>query len=362
MNESDLWQLLRLYSIPGIGSARLRNLLNVFGTPQNVLSAPLQRLTSVHGIERSTALKIKKGVSETNLRKHFKFIKDNNIQVVSLGDSAYPAILKKIYDPPSVLFISGNFDKKDEQSLAVVGSREPSFYGRYATEIMTRELVKNNFSIISGLARGVDTIAHQTALKAGGRTIAVLGSGMDMLYPPENARLAKAISKSGAVISEYPLGTIPDPGNFPRRNRIVSGLSLGVLVCEAGKKSGALLTAYEALEQNREVFAIPGPINSKQSLGTNRLIKEGAKLVQDPEDILHELESKIHIRKYEQKNLPEMDEKEKDIYRFLTEVPIHIDQLANKTQRSTAEVLSVMLTLELMGIVKQLSGKMFMRM
>jgi DNA processing protein len=361
VNEKDIIDLLRLYSIPGIGSARFRNLLNVFGTPQNVLSAPLQRLTDVNGIERSTALKIKNGVSDANINKQLRFLKDKHIKIIAIWDPAYPPILKKIYDPPSVLFVSGEFNKKDEQAIAVVGTREPTFYGRYATEMITRELIRNNFTIVSGLARGADTIAHQTALKNGGRTIAVLGSGMDILYPPENTRLAIAIAGSGAVISEYPLGTIPDPGNFPRRNRIVSGLSLGVLVTEAGNKSGAIITAFEALEQNREVFAVPGPINSRQSLGTNRLIKAGAKLVQEPDDILQELDAKINIKKTAHENLPELDDKEKEIYNFLTENPIHIDQLARKCQRSTSEVISVLLTLELIGIVKQLSGKMFMR-
>jgi len=173
----------------------------------------------------------------------------------------------------------GKILENDSQALAVVGTREPSGYGRVVTENLTRELVGNGFTVISGMARGVDTISHRMALNCNGRTIAVLGSGLDIIYPPENASLFKKISENGAVITEFPFGAIPDPGNFPRRNRIVSGLSLGVLVIEAGVKSGAIITAFEALEQNREVFAVPGPINSRKSIGTNRLIKEGAKLI-----------------------------------------------------------------------------------
>ncbi len=361
MNETELLHLLRLYSIPGIGSARLRNLLNIFGTPQHVFSAPLQRLIDVPGIERSTALKIKAGVSESYVQKQMRYLSENHIHTIAARDPDYPALLQKIFDPPSVLFVSGSFIPGDEQALAVVGTREPTSYGRFTTEWLTRELVRNNFTIISGLARGVDTIAHQTALKYGGRTIAVLASGMDIIYPPENKKLAAQITKSGAIVSEYSLGTIPDPGNFPRRNRIVSGLSLGVLISEAGNKSGAIRTAYEALEQNREVFALPGPVNSRQSMGTNRLIKEGAKLIQDPEDILMELDARIKSKAKSRERLPVLDEKEKKIYDLLNEEPVHIDQLAKTCQRSTAEILSVLLTLELLGIIKQLSGKMFIR-
>jgi len=361
VNDKDIVDLLRLYSIPGIGSSRFRKLLNVLGTPKNVLSAGIQRLISVPGIEKSTALRIKNGVDESTISQHFKYLKKHHINVIPVWDPGYPEILKKIYDPPSVLFIAGTINKQDDQSLAVVGTRDPSVYGRNVTEMITKELIRNGFTIISGLARGVDTMAHQTAIKNGGRTIAVLGSGMDILYPPENKRLANQISKAGAVISEYPLGTIPDPGNFPRRNRIVSGLSLGVLVTEAGQKSGALLTAYEALEQNREVFAIPGQITSQNSLGTNRLIKEGAKLVQNADDILHELDSKIKVKKKDMEPPPDLNEKEKEIYGFLSTDPLHIDQLAIECNRSTSEVLAVLLTLELMGVVRQMSGKMFIK-
>ena len=360
MNEKDIIDLLRLYSIPGIGSSRFRKLLNVFGKPEYVLNAGIQKLITVPGIEKSTALKIKQGVDDSVISQNLDFIRMHDIKILPVWDPNYPDILKKIYDPPSVLFVRGKLQTKDNLTLAVVGTRNPGTYGRMVTERITTDLAKNGFTIISGLARGIDTIAHQTALNCGGKTIAVLGSGMDILYPPENSRLADAITESGAVISEYPLGTIPDPGNFPRRNRIVSGLSLGVLVTEAGIKSGALLTAYEALEQNREVFAIPGPIHSMNSAGTNRLIKEGAKLVQGTEDILQELDSKIEFKKPNRipKNLKKI---EQEIYNILDVVPLHIDQLAIKCNRSTSEVLGILLTLELMGIVRQMSGKMFIR-
>jgi DNA processing protein len=362
MISADLTALLRLYSIPGIGSGRMRNLITHFGSPQAALAAPLQKLMRIHSIERATAIKIKNEVDEAFVENQLTAIHKHKIKLVSYWDKEYPRRLKKIYDPPALLFMKGDYQPSDERAIGIVGTRMPTSYGRVITEQFCKQLVSYQLTIISGLARGVDTIAHQTVLNHGGRTIAVLGSGIDNIYPPENRKLAEKIADQGAVLSEYPMGTKPDAGNFPRRNRIISGLSLGILITEAGVKSGALITAFQALEQNREVFAIPGPINSARSIGTNKLIKEGAILVQDVSDIINELEGQIEkIERIDKREEMRLSGLEKEVFDLLSDEPRHVDYLAQKAQRSTPEILTVLLTLELMGVVKQLSGKCFIK-
>jgi len=362
MTPFDIVSLLKLYSIPGIGSGRMRNLIGAIGSPQKVLDAPLQRLISVPGIDRVMALKIKREVDETFVENQIKLLHKHKVRIVSFWDENYPRLLKKIYDPPAFLFYKGTILPEDDTTLAIVGTRIPTPYGKMVTELISKELVENGFTVVSGLARGVDTIAHQSAVKNNGRTLAILGSGLDKIYPPENKKLAGEIEQKGSLISEYPMGTKPDAGNFPRRNRIISGLSMGVLITEAGMKSGALITAFQALEQNREVFAIPGPINSGKSTGTNQLIKEGAKLVQNILDILRELEGQIGYKaKKTEQNITSLNDVEKDIYTVLGAEPLHVDQIVLQTRKSIPEILVALLTLELMGLTRQLSGKMFIR-
>jgi DNA processing protein len=340
----------------------MRNLLTAFDSPDEVLEAPIQRLMQIQGIDRIIAANIKNGFNQDFINKQLEQIKKDKIDILSYWDENYPESLKKVYDPPAFLFIKGSILPDDKLSIGIVGSRVTSQYGKTITEQFSRELVELKFTIISGMARGIDTIAHKAALKTGGRTIAVLGSGIDNIYPPENYKLVEQIAENGAVISEYPLGTYPDAGNFPRRNRIISGLSLGVLITEAGAKSGALITAFQALEQNREVFAVPGPINSGKSAGSNQLIKEGAKLVQGVQDIIRELENQIEFRiKAPVKKQPKLIGLEKIVYDLLQNEPQHVDTLAMKARKSVPEVLTVLLTLELIGIVRQLSGKMFVQ-
>ena len=363
MSNFSIEELLKLYSVQGIGPGRMRNLISKFGSPDEVLKAPMQQLVRVQGIEKPTAQRIKNEVNEKFVEIQLNYIQKNQVKLVSFWDKNYPAQLKKIYDPPAFLFIKGEFRSEDEIAIGIVGTRIPSHYGKIITEQFSTELTSHNFTIISGLARGIDTIAHKAALKNKGRTIAVLGCGLNKIYPPENNKIAMEIMEHGAVVSEFPIGTIPDARNFPRRNRIISGLSLGVLITEAGAKSGALITAFQALEQNREVFAVPGPINSGRSAGTNQLIKEGAKLVQGTQDILLELEGQIGSQpKTNKKQSPQLKGLEKTIFDLLSEEPTHVDQLAQKCQRTTPEVLSVLLTLELLGLIKQLSGKMFVQL
>jgi len=313
-------------------------------------------------LDRDMARKIKQDVNTKFVENQLKLSKTYGVNIISFWDAEYPIRLKEIYDPPALLFVKGSISKVNDKCVAIVGTRSPSSYGKLVTEQICSGLVNSGYTIISGLARGVDTIAHQTAVKLNGRTIAVIGSGFDYMYPPENKRLAEMIAESGAIISEFPFQTIPDPANFPRRNRIISGLSLGILISEAGSKSGALITAYHALEQNREVFAIPGQITSVRSSGTNRMIQEGAKLVTDISDILQELEGQLGQHYTEQKQSPQnLSPAELKVYQLLDEQPIHIDQVLQKCDLSSAQVLSALLTLELSGAVRQLSGKMFIR-
>jgi DNA processing protein len=363
VTDQEIFDLFKLYSVPGIGPGRFRLLVAKFGTVEKVLNAPIQELIRIPGIDKTTARRIKQEYDEKFAEFQLQMLKRTAGRMVTYMHPEYPPLLQKIYDPPVFLFMNGHFTPADQLALAVVGTRDPTFYGQQITRTLCRDLCAHGITIVSGLARGIDTIAHQTALQAGGRTVAVLGSGLDTLYPPENKNLARKISQNGAVISEFPFGTQPDAGNFPRRNRIISGLSRGVLVIEAGLKSGALITAFEALEQNRDVFAVPGSVTSPNSAGTNRLIREGAALVRSIEDIIEEIDPSLGANLVPVKvHLPELKDHEKEIFRYIQNAPRHIDQIARSANKSPAETLAILLTLELMGYVKQLAGKMFVRM
>ena len=291
----------------------------------------------------------------------------NKIRALRLTDEGYPTNLKYIYDPPPTLYIKGNIIPQDNIAIAIVGSRQASYYGLKNAQELAFELALKNITIISGLARGVDSAAHRGALKAKGRTIAVLGSGLNMIYPVENKGLAEEISQNGAVISEFSQDTPPHRQNFPRRNRIISGLSLGVLVVEAAKRSGALITVGFALEQGREVFALPGKIDSFTSQGTHDLIKQGAKLVESTEDIIEELEplrsSQTNQTRSESKTKiePNLPQEQKQVYSCLSCEPLHIDELAQKANLSYGRLLTCLLKLEYKKLVKELPGKAFVR-
>ena len=356
--------LLGLYSIPSIGSAKMRKLISVFGTAEEIMSASERRLMKVDGVDRKTIEHLKRGADEKFVERQLKLIAEHKVRLLTYWDEHYPDRLKGIYDPPAFLFVKGDITCFDLPSFAIVGTRHPTGYGRMVTERFARELVQNGFIIISGLARGIDTLAHKTALQNGGKTIAVLGNGVDRIYPAENRKIYQQIMENGLLISEYPMNTNPDAGNFPKRNRIISGISSGVLITEAGEKSGALLTAYYAADQNREVFAIPGSIVSGKSEGTNNLIKSGAKLVASVEDILEELQGQLNLSfagKKQQRQAPDLRGNEKIVYELLSSEPRHVDQIALKADLAPSETLSALLTLELMGIIKQLAGKMFVR-
>jgi DNA processing protein len=279
------------------------------------------------------------------------------IRAIICEDTSYPSRLKEIYDYPPVLYVRGNIPSQDEPCLAVVGTRRPTIYGRQVTEEIVADLARSKITIASGLARGIDSIAHRATLDAGGKTMAVFASGLDIVYPAENAKLAQAIMERGALISEHPLGVRSKAENFPLRNRIMSGLSLGVLVVEAGERSGALITAHQAVEQNRDVFAIPGSILSPASKGTNRLIQEGAKLVYNYTDILEELNlSIVAPQQLEIEEFPQLAEAESAILKQLTPEPSHIDEICRRSGLTMPQVSSTLAMLELKGLARQVGN------
>ncbi len=363
MSRFSLQALLELSSVPLVGPTRLRKLISVLGSPEAVLEASYRQLIGIEGIDQKTARKIKQGPNKEFVKIQLQKIKENGVNVLSYWDEDYPDSLKRIYDPPAFLFYKGQTKVLKTPAIAVVGTRIPSNYGKLVTEKFVRILAQNHFTIISGFARGVDSIAHKAALKNNAFTIAVLGNGLDVLYPPENKNLFNQIENNGIILSEYPMGTPPDSGNFPKRNRIISGISVGVLVTEAGIKSGALLTAIYANDQNREVFAIPSSVLTPKSAGCHKLIKQGAILAEQPEEIIQVIAPQIQLHKdTDQRKTQQLNGAMKKIYQVLSGEPLHVDQIAIQTGLSPAETLSNLLTLELMGLIRQMAGKMFIRL
>jgi len=360
-------QLRFLLSIDGIGPVKIRNLLSAFHSLDNIFEADLSSFSDVEGVGVFLSKKLSEAkrnytTSLAKFEKEFSALQSSGIKAISFFDEAYPNLLKKIYDPPMILYVKGNFIEKDNFPIAIVGTREPTTYGKLQAEKFSSALASQGITIASGLARGIDSIAHRAALKVNGRTIAVLGCGINVIYPPENKKLYEEILHSGLLISEFPLGTKPDAQNFPSRNRIISGLSLGCIVVESGIHGGALQTAAFALDQGREVFAVPGNLGIKQAEGTNALIKKGeAKLAQNPEDILIELELKL--KPVIGKNIPkphvDLTLFEQKILTVLENKEMQIDNIATQTGLSTSDCLVNLLTLEFKGLVKQLPGKMF---
>ncbi len=352
---------LRLHSIKGLGIRRVLALKALFPNIRDLFKASIQDLCRVPGIDHKLARTILNGGDQNFIKQQDRWLSNSAFELLTIFDERYPPRLKQIYDPPLLLFKEGRFIQKDVDAIAIVGTRTCTEYGKKITEMLVRGLVDKGLTIISGFARGIDTTAHQAALKYGGRTVAVLGNGIDRVYPPENGALRQNIIKQGVYLSEFPLGTKPDAAHFPQRNRIISGLSLGTIVIEAGERSGALLTAYYALDQNREVFAIPGRITDKKNIGTNKLIQKGAKLVTNVNDILTEIEA---VRKFPRTGQQlkidfQFEGDEKLIFDALNRDPMHIDHLCSKVDKNSHEVLSLLLSLELKGAVQQYAGKMF---
>jgi DNA processing protein len=356
-------ELLSLWNTPGIGPQRLRSLMDRFSSAKAIYAASTRQLCEVEGVDNATAAKIKSHIDLAAAEKQLKQAQAAGITVLTLWDEAYPGMLRPLYDPPVILFVQGELEALMCKSVAVVGTRAPSEYGQIIAQKLTRELVQHGLVVVSGLARGIDTISHHEAIAQGGKTVAVLGSGLDQIYPGENRRLARMISEHGALVSEYVLGTMPDAPHFPRRNRIIAGLSAATLVIEAGENSGALITADNALEYNREVMAVPGNVTNPKSWGCNRLIQQGAKLVQQVEDVLVEIGMADHKALDQQLDLPGLGmlPDEEKLLALLTQEPQHIDLIAHSFAKPVSVVLSLLLQLELKNLVTQLAGKKFVR-
>jgi DNA processing protein len=349
-----------LKAIPGIGNVTFRRLLERFETPEAALSAPSAALSRVRGVTPAILEAITQGSWQGFAEAECSRLAASGARLVTFTSADYPKSLFEIPDPPPFLYVQGEL-RCHETAVAIVGSRRATAYGLQATARLAGSLAGRGVTVISGMARGVDTAAHKGALAAGGRTIGVLGCGIDKIYPPENRKLFKEMAEKGCLVSEFPLGTLPLAENFPRRNRIISGLSRGVLVVEAAENSGSLITAQYALEHGRDVFAVPGNISFATSRGSNRLIKQGAKLVDCVEDILEELPGFGNVSGTADQQAPaprnfSLTPKEAAIYEVLARSPLHIDDIIAQTELTAGEVSSMLLHLELKGAVTPLPG------
>ena len=352
MRNKDIKYWVGFSIIPGIGRVKLTQLENYFGSLEEAWRAAPADLKH-SGLDSSSINAITSWRPKISLEAEMEKLDRYGVKVVTWHDPDYPSRLKEIYDYPPLLYVRGSLLPEDEWCLAVVGTRRATVYGRQVTEEIVADLARSKITIVSGLAKGIDSIAHHSALDAGGRSIAVFACGLDIVYPSENANLARSIIQQGALISEYPLATRPKADNFPRRNRIMSGLSLGVLIIEAGETSGAMITARLALEQNREVFAIPGSVLSPASKGTNHLIQEGAKLVRDYTDILEELNLMTVARQIEMKEVIPSSDTESLLLKQLCAEPTHIDEVCRSSGLPISTVSSTLAMMELKGLVKQ---------
>lgn len=363
-----LFAWFALKSIPGIGNILYKRLINRFCSPENVFAASIEDLRKVRGLSGKIAFTIKTYKFKDCLKKEIDDTIKRGFHLVTFSDADYPSLLRHIPDPPPYLYVSGKLFA-ESHNIAVVGSRNPTNYGISEAKRLSEKLAVRGFTIISGMARGIDSAAHKGALVAHGRTIAVLGSGLARIYPPENRELFETISENGAVISEFSLQSPPEAHHFPVRNRIISGMALGTVVVEAAKKSGSLITARLAAEQNREVFAVPGSIQSYKSAGTNSLIKQGAKLVQHIQDIIEELSPQIQESletdcrndyfDTQTKRLSHLSPDELHVISHLEPYPFHIDELVRKTAMAPGRLLSILLKFELEGLAEQSPGKRF---
>ena len=369
---------LGLNMVPGVGAVTYRKLLNVFHDPEEVFSAHFSSFRSIPGLPEKTIANIVQFDVERAVQQECEAILSSGAHIVTWEDEDYPDALKNIFDPPPVLYVKGRRLHAHDVMVAIVGSRKSSTYGRSVADQLARQFALKGVTVVSGMARGIDSAAHRGAMHAGGQTIAVLGCGVDVVYPPEHADLYQEIVQKGTLLSELPMTTKPDRRNFPARNRIISGLSLATIVVEAGEQSGALITADMALEQGRDVFAVPGNITSGSSKGTNHLIKQGAALIEHADDVLNAISSEIR-RELHQDTQPELPLQsaqpgllspsiplaltphEATIFNIVSTEPMHIDEVAMQAQLTSGIVSATLMMLEMKNLVRQLAGKMFVR-
>lgn len=397
--------LVHLSIIPGVGYQTIQRLLAAFGSAQRALDATPEELTQIEGLPSNVSQRVIRGKSRVSVGQELELIEAHNCHLVTVNDSAYPMLLKEIADPPPLLYVRGKLGQPEAPSITIVGTRSPTNYGKTISRQLSQQLAENGVTVVSGFARGIDTCAHQGAIQANGRTIAVLGNGLSQIYPDENKDLAEEIMESGALISEFPMSVPPFPKNFPRRNRLVSGMSSGTVVVEASVRSGSLITARHAAEQGREVFAVPGQIFSKQSKGSHQLINQGAKLINAVDDIWEafpdrrltptltsspaqlplddnsssqgqansNLFAELPARdtsigstgtpaaKPTKPSTPELSADERAVLEAIDLPCTHIDQIARTTALPMNKVSSTLVMLELKGIVQQMPGKQFTR-
>jgi DNA processing protein len=341
--------------VRGIGPTRLRALLDYFGDVERAWHAPGEELRRA-GLDRRSLENLLAARAVRDLDQELEKVAAVGAHLLTWESPGYPRLLREISDPPPVLYVKGMITEEDAWAVAVVGTRRASPYGREVTRRLTTALARSGITIVSGLARGIDAEAHWATLRAGGRTIAVLGCGIDQVYPPEHRKLAEEVIAHGALVSDYPLGTRPEGSNFPPRNRIISGLSLGVLVTDAGVRSGALITADFAAEQGRDVFAVPGSILARGCAGTNALIRDGAKVVLGPEDILEELNLTMVAEQAEARQVLPADATEAALLARMSAEPTHVDELRQQVGLPIAQVTSTLALMELKGMIRQVGG------
>jgi len=377
-NSADIEKWLRLIRADSVGPTTFAKLIKHFGSADRALGASVSELAKINGVGYKTAERIAATRGKFDVGTELELAEKLGIWIINVDDKRYPPALKQIYDPPPVLYIKGNLTREDNLAISIVGSRRCSLYGQEQSSRFAHFLSSAGFTICSGMARGIDTAAHQGALSASGRTIAVQGCGLANIFPPENKKLFELIAESGACISELPLGYEPLSENFPPRNRIIAGLSLGTIVVEAGFRSGALITARVALENNREVMAVPGKIDSPLSKGTHQLLKQGAKLIESVEDVMEGLgyigeQLEDHVSTAAEKaaqsvETPLFDIKalklsgpEKTIYECLNKEPSHIEEIIADTDLAAGSVNAGLVSLRLKGLIKQLPGSLFVK-
>jgi DNA processing protein len=345
--------------VKGIGAVRLRTLLDTFGDAQQAWTASPQALRQA-GLSDKLVENLARLRADVSLEQVWEDIQAKEINILTWEDEGYPTRLRDVDNAPPVLYLRGTITPDDDWAVAIVGTRRATSYGRQVAERIARELARNGVTVVSGMARGIDGVAHRAALDTGGRTLAVLGSGVDRIYPPEHRRLAKDIVSQGALVSDYPPGTPPEGRNFPPRNRIIAGLSLATVVVEAGKRSGALITSDFALEQGREVFAVPGSVMAPQSRGPNRLIQQGAHPLLDPKEILETLELSLLTEQRQARTVLPSNPSEAQIFDVLGYESLHVDEIQVQTGMPIEEVTATLAMMELKGMVRKVGAMRYM--
>ncbi len=368
-DEAELLDLLCLTMVPGVGPATFQALMERFKSAGRVLSASESRFRDVFGVGPKLAKAISSARQDFNPEVERELCRKMGVEIVGRGSEGYPEPLERIPDPPPLLYRKGTLTPADELAIAIVGSRKCTPYGLRTAERLAQSLARVGLTVVSGLARGIDAAAHRGALKAGGRTLAVLANGLAEIYPPEHEELAAQVAEKGAVLSEMPMRQQPMADLFPRRNRIISGLCLGVVIVEATPKSGSLVTARHAMEQNREVFAVPGPVDSLPSRGCHRLIRDGARLVETVDDILEELGPLVREVRTSEDSVPvrkpaelALSDQERMILGHLDDSPRGVDELIGKTRQTASQVMATLSVLEMRRLIRRMPGNVFVRL